>query len=148
MNDIPIPHAALIMVGDGKKALFFRNQGSPLHVRLVVERVLQQANPPTREQGTSAPGRYRGIDGHSRSAMEETDWHQLAEDRFAHEMSTALYRLALADTYQDLVIIAPPKILGVLRESLHQEVAKRVIAEIPKDLTGHPKEEIARLISG
>jgi protein required for attachment to host cells len=148
MKDTPIPHTALIMVGDGKKALFFRNEGTPLHVSLVVERVLQQENPPTREQGTSAPGRFRGGDGSSRSAVEETDWHQLAEDRFAHEISTALYRLAQADNYQQLVVIAPPKILGVLRESFHHEVAKRVVAEFPKDLTGRPKEEIARMLSG
>jgi protein required for attachment to host cells len=72
----------------------------------------------------------------------------LAEDRFAHEISSALYRLAQADNYQQLVVIAPPKILGVLRESFHQEVAKRVVAEFPKDLTGRPKEEIARMLSG
>jgi protein required for attachment to host cells len=148
MNHTPIPHAALVLVGDGRKALFFRNEGTPVHVNLVVERVLEQENPPTREQGTSAPGRFMGGGEGSRSAMEQTDWHQLAEDRFAHELSSALYRLAHADAYQQLVIVAPPKVLGVLRESLHPEVRKRIVAEIHKDLTGHTKSDIAKLISG
>ena len=106
MNHTPISHGALVLVGDGTKALFFRNEGTPLHVNLVVERVLEQSDPPTREQGTSPPGRYSSLGG-PRSAMEQTDWHQLAEDRFAHEVSSALYRLAHANAYNELVVVAP-----------------------------------------
>ncbi len=147
-NQTPIPHAALVMVGDGRKALFFRNEGTPRHVNLVVERVLEQDNPATHEQGTDQPGRYMGSDGKSRSAVEEVDWHQLAEDRFAHEISTALYRLAHANAFEQLIVVAPPKVMGNLRGSFHQEVSRRIVAEIPKDLTGQPKDEIARVISG
>jgi protein required for attachment to host cells len=144
----PIAHAALVVVGDGNKAFFYRNEGTPMHVKLVVEHVLEQSNPRTREQGTDKPGRYAGPDGNSRSAMEETDWHQLAENRFAQQISTELYRLAHANRFAQLILVAPPKIMGSLRPSLHQEVTKRIVAEIPKDLTGQTKEEIARLISG
>ena len=63
MKHSPIPHGALVLVGDGKKALFFRNEGTPLHVNLVVERVLEQPDLPTREQGTSPPGRYASGSG-------------------------------------------------------------------------------------
>jgi protein required for attachment to host cells len=147
MNHTPISHGALVLVGDGTKALFFRNEGTPLHVNLVVERVLEQPDPPTHEQGTSPPGRYSSLGG-PRSAMEQTDWHQLAEDRFAHDVSSALYRLAHANAYNELVVVAPSKVLGVLRESFHPEVKKRLVAEIPKDLTGQPKADIARHISG
>jgi protein required for attachment to host cells len=147
MNHTRIPKAALILVGDGKRALFLRNEGSPEHVSLVLERVLEQENPPTREQGTDKPGRYYGADRVSRSAMEQTDWHQLAEDRFAHEISTALYRLAHANQFDALIVVAPPRILGNLREAFHKEVAERVVAEIPKDLTTHPVSEIGRLVS-
>jgi protein required for attachment to host cells len=45
-------------------------------------------------------------------------------------------------------VVAPPKVLGTLRESLHAEVKKRLVAEIAKDLTGQPKADIARHISG
>jgi protein required for attachment to host cells len=44
-----VPHNALILVGDGQKALFLRNKGSPQRVRLVVERILERDNPPSRE---------------------------------------------------------------------------------------------------
>jgi protein required for attachment to host cells len=144
MKDVTVPGGALVLVGDGRKALFLRNKGTPLHIKFVTERVLEQDNPPTREQGTDRPGRKPGSDGTSRSAIEETDWHQLAEDRFAEEIAEALYRKAHVHAFEQLVIVAPPKVLGNLRASLHEEVTARLVAEVPKDLTGHPLPEIAR----
>ncbi len=52
-----IPRNSLILVGDGQKALFLRNRGSAQRIDLVVERILEQENPATREQGTDRPGR-------------------------------------------------------------------------------------------
>jgi protein required for attachment to host cells len=146
MARIDIPQGALVLVGDGRKALFLRNRGTPLHVDLATERVLEHDNPETREQGSDRPGRYLGPDGVSRSALEQTDWHQLEEDRFATEISQALYRLAHANRFDHLIVVAPPKTLGTLRSAFHKEVATRVVAEIPKDLTGHSLPEIAALL--
>ena len=142
-----VPHNALVLVGDGQKALFLRNKGHAQHVQLVVEQVLQRDNPPTREQGTDRPGRSNASVGVARSAMEETDWHHLAEERFAGELADALYRHAHANRFEKLVIVAPPKVLGNLRKALHAEVIARVAAEIPKELTSHPVAEIARLVA-
>jgi protein required for attachment to host cells len=142
-----VPHNALVLVGDGQKALFLRNKGTGHRLRLVVEQVLERDNPPTREQGTDRPGRSSASVGVARSAMEETDWHDIAEERFAGELADALYRHAHANLFEKLVIIAPPKILGNLRKVLHAEVSARVAAEIPKELTSHPIAEIERLIA-
>jgi protein required for attachment to host cells len=146
-KDVTISSGALVLVGDGRKALFLRNRGTPMHVELVTERVLEQNNPPSREQGSDRAGRYLGPDGTSRSAMEETDWHQLAEDRFAQEVADALYRSAHAQGFEELIVVAPPKVLGTLRQAFHKEVESRVVATVPKDLTSHPIPEISRLLS-
>jgi protein required for attachment to host cells len=142
-----VPHNALLLVGDGQKALFLRNKGNANRVDLVVERILARDNPPTREQGTDRPGRSSASLGVTRSAMEEADWHHLAKERFAGELADALYRHAPANLFDKLVIIAPPKILGNLRKAFHPEVAERVAAEIPKELTSHPVAEIERLVA-
>jgi protein required for attachment to host cells len=147
MNDFSIPTGALVLVGDGRKALFLRNRGNPQNVKLVTERVLEQDNPPTREQGSDRPGRAHGSDGNARSAMEETDWHQLAEDRFAGDIAEALYRMAHAQQFEELVVVAPPKVLGILRGAWHKEVSSRIVAEVPKDLTTHSVTEVNRLLS-
>jgi protein required for attachment to host cells len=142
-----VPHNALILVGDGQKALFLRNKGSPQRVRLVVERILERDNPPTREQGTDRPGRATASLGVARSAMDEADWHHIAKERFASELAEALYRHTHANRFEKLVIIAPPKILGNLRKAFHVELVERVAAEIPKELTSHPVAEIERLVA-
>lgn len=79
--------------------------------------------------------------------MEETDWHRLGEERFAAEIAAMLYRLAHANKYEALVIVAPPKVLGNLRKALHREVIERITAEIPKELTSHTVPDIQRLLA-
>ena len=147
MANVKIDFDSLILVGDGRKALFFRNKGDAQHLDLVVERVLEQDDEPTREQGTDEPGRTRGPHGPAKSAMEPTDWHQLAEDRFAKDIAAALYRRAHAGRFDKLVVVAPPRVLGVLRKELHKEVVERITAELPKELTSHPVSEIEKVLA-
>lgn len=142
-----VPHNALILVGDGQKALFLRNKGTAHAVRLVVEQILERDNPPTREQGTDRPGRANASVGTARSAMDEVDWHHLAKERFAGELADALYRHAHENRFEKLVIIAPPKVLGNLRKAFHAEVTGRLAGEIAKELTSHPLAEIERLVA-
>jgi protein required for attachment to host cells len=147
MTHVKIDFNALVLVGDGKKALFFRNKGDARHPNLVVERVLEHDDAPTREQGTDQPGRTAGPPGPARSAVEPTDWHQLGEDRFAKDIAAALYRRAHAGGFDKLVVVAPPKVLGILRKEMHKEVTERITAEVPKELTGHPVSEIEKLLT-
>jgi protein required for attachment to host cells len=149
MQQTSIPHDALVLVGDGARAVFFKNTGTVLNPNLVVERVLEQENPPTREQGTDRPGRRAGGDSETvRSAIEPTDWHQLAEDRFATDIAAALYRSAHANRFQRLIIVAPPKVLGTLRKSLHKEVLDRIEAEVPKELATYSVPRIQSELAG
>jgi protein required for attachment to host cells len=147
MPHVKVDFDALVLVGDGREALFFRNKGDARHPNLVVERVLEQDNPPTDEQGTDSPGRTLGPPGPGKSAVEPTDWHQLAEDRFAKDIAAALYRRAHAGRFDKLVVVAPPKVLGVLRKEMHKEVTERITAEVPKELTSHPVDEIEKVLA-
>lgn len=142
-----LPNDALVVVGDGRKALFLRNRGSRAEPELAVESEYSQDNPPTREIGTDRPGRKHGSDGVSRSAIAETDQHQRGERQFAGRVADTLYQMGHANEFQTLVLVAPPKMLGDLRAQLHPEVAQRVIAEVPKDLVSHPLPDLQRLLS-
>lgn len=147
MNQFNVPTEALVVVGDGEKALFLRNKGGPQEIQLEVEDILGHENPATHEQGTDKPGRAFASVGTARSAMEETDWHQLGEERFAADIADMLYRLAHANKFEALVVVAPPKVLGNLRKAFHAEVVDRITGELPKDLTSHPVPEIEKLLT-
>lgn len=142
-----VRHDSLVLVGDGQKALFLRNKGDAGRVQLVVEDILERDNPPTREQGTDRPGRSVASVGTARSAMEEADWHHLEKERFAEQLAQALYRSAHDNRFKELIVIAPPKVLGSLRKAFHSEVADRIVGEIPKEMTSHPIPEIERHIA-
>ena len=141
-----IPSGALVLVADGRKYLFLRNHGSPFEPVLEVEARHEKTNPATRDQGTDSPGRAAAANGTNRSAMEETDFHQLEEDRFASETADLLCRRALGGDFDKLVVVAPPRTLGELRKHYKKAVTKRLVAEVPKDLTGHPVAAIAQLL--
>jgi protein required for attachment to host cells len=106
----------------------------------------EKENPRDREHKSDAPGRSFSSVGHGRSAYSEVDFHALEESRFAAEAADLLRKRALSNDFERLIVIAPPKTLGELRKHYHKEVANRVAAEIPKDLTGHPVTEIERFL--
>lgn len=153
-----VPHDSCVLVADGRKMLFFRNEGDSEFPNLAVERKRVDDNPADREQGTDRPGRSFVSAGsprtgsavsagaQNRSAYEESDFHQLEEDRFAAEAAEMLKERALRNDFESLVVVAPPRTLGELRRHYHKEVEKRLAAEIPKDLTNLPVEEIERIL--
>jgi protein required for attachment to host cells len=138
-----IPYDALVLVGDGHKAIFYRNKGDAAHPNLIVEQVLEHDNLPTREQGAERPGT---APGGQRNAMGDTDWHRLEENRFAADIADALYKLAHRGGFGKLVVAAPPKTLGELRKAFHKEVTQRIVAEVNKDLTGHDVGDIETVL--
>lgn len=151
MEPVHIPTNALVLVSDGRHARLLRNQGTPVKPQLVVEQSIERENPPTREQGTDKPGRRQGatVNGAvaSRGAIEQTDYHQQQEQRFAADIAKLLYKLGHAGKFNELVIVAPPKMLGDLRAQLHPKVAGAVVAELARDLTQYSVPEIGQMLS-
>lgn len=140
---VTIPHGGYVVVCDGGKALVLRNEGPLFKPDLRVQRVFEAPpNPPTHAQGTDRPPRVRL--GDRRSAIEQTDWHDLAERRFADEVALALNAI---EPMTALVIVAPPRTLAEMRRALPERLKRVVIAEVDKDLTKHPVEEIGRQLS-
>jgi protein required for attachment to host cells len=142
-----VPHRAVVVVADGKKMLFFRNEGDSEFPQLQVERKVEQEDLADRDLKRDGAGRtFDASGGPGRSAYQETDFHQLEEDRFAHETADLLKTRALKNDFEQLIIVAPPRTLGELRKHYHKEVEKRLTGEIAKDLTGHPVDEIEKII--
>lgn len=146
MTGLRIEHDSWVLVGDGEKALFFRNEGDADYPNLQVLEVLAHENPATSEQGTDAPGRRSDGPGAHRSAMEPTDWHMIEKHRFAKEIADRLYALAHKGKFSKLVVVAPPVTLGDLRKAFHKEVSSRIVAEVDKTLTGHPPNRIEKVL--
>lgn len=136
MAGLRIPYNTLVLVGDAEKALFFRNKGDEEHVDLVVEHVLEADDEV--EDGHGEPGQ-RDADAAEEGAPDA---------QFTQAISKALYQRAHAGAFDRLVVAAPPKVLGLLRKEMHKEVSDRLIAEVPKTLTGREVGDIQRVLAG
>lgn len=146
MSAVRLEHDIWVLVADGEKALFLRNEGDHEYPHLEVFREVHEENPATHDQGTDRPGRlHDGTQAH-RSAVQETDWHRIEKTRFAKELSERLYKMAHRNDFKKIVLVAPPVVLGELRKDLHKEVADRVTAEVPKTLTNHTVEEMEKVL--
>ena len=149
MQEIWIAHDTWILVGDGRKALVLRNAGTPQKPSLEVLDVLREsANHPTREQGSDRPGRVMQSVTGKRSAVEQTDWHEIAEDRFAATVASRLSAAAAGNRFEQIILVAPPATLAALRKQFDGKMQDRIVAEVGKDLTNHPLPKIARLLAG
>ncbi|MGY3691692.1 protein required for attachment to host cells [Bradyrhizobium sp. USDA 3240] len=138
-----IPQNALVLVGDGRKALMLRNEGDERFPNLKAEIVFEDQNPATYLQGTDRPGHFvKGIVSGQRGAVEPTDWHELEEYRFTKRVARAAEEIVRSGKAIALVIVAPPRTLAQLRATLAPDVRRYIIAEIPKDLTKRPVGEI------
>ena len=82
----------------------------------------------TSELGTDAPGRSFSSVGHGRSAVEQTDWHTQEEERFLQKLAGHLDTEVKAGHAKSIVIVAPPRALGVLRPAYTHDLRK-VIAQ-------------------
>jgi protein required for attachment to host cells len=141
-----LSHGTWVLVADGKKALFLENVTDAQAPNLVIRRVEEQDLPPNREQQSDRPGRMTDPGQGQRSGLSGADWHELDEARFASDMADVLYRMAHRGTFKRLILVAPPKTLGGLRDHLHKEVARCVVAEIGKDLTNHPGDRLEKVL--
>jgi protein required for attachment to host cells len=145
MAHVRIKHGDWVFVGDGRKALLLRNEGDPDLLDLRRVEVREDNNPPSREQGSDGPGRS-AVNIGPRSAIDTTDWHALEEERFAAAVAQRLNSAAEEGQFEHIVIVAPPKVLGELRQEFSKKLQGKILAEIDKDLTHHTFPEIAKVL--
>jgi protein required for attachment to host cells len=142
-----IPHNALILVADGQKYLLLRNTGNFRQPVLTVEASHEHPGQATHDQGSDQPGRAFASSGTIRGSVAQTDFHQLEEDEFAAQAAAVLSQRAGAGDFEELIVVAPPRTLAELRKNYDKAVTSRLIAEIDKDLTKHPVDEITAILS-
>ena len=144
MSDLLIHRGEWVVVCDGAKALVLENSGDAKFPNLKMVKVLEQEDLATHELGADAPGRTVNSVGSIRSAVEQTDWHDQAERAFlvnlVHELEAAL----TTGKTKSVIIVAPPRALGILRPVYSHKVRDAVRAEVDKDLVKHPVHEIEK----
>jgi protein required for attachment to host cells len=139
-----IPHDTTILVVDGGHVQVLRNRGTDAAPELELLHEQAMKNPPSRAMATDAPGRSFGSAVPTRSAYADADYHQRREDRFGQEALQAVASLGRQD--RPLILIAPPRMLGVLRSDLDPTMQGHILAEIAKDFAQRHATDILKLL--
>lgn len=148
MQKLRIPTNAWVLVCDGAKALTFRNDGDLDTVSLTLVDNEAEPAPPTRELGTDRPGRVVESSGTGRSAVDETDLHAEAEAAFLAQTIERLDHGVREHDVRHLILVAPPKALGIIRKHLTPALKAVIAAELDKDYAGLSTPEIERHLAG
>ena len=148
MEKMKIEQGDWVVVCDGAKALVFENVGDAKFPNLKTKEVYEQEVPATSELGTDAPGRaVNAIDGR-RSSMEQTDWHDEAEKSFLGKLSGLLHHAVEQGQATSVIVVAPPRALGILRQNYTPQLQKAIRAELGKDYVRMPVHEIEKHLTG
>ena len=147
MVDIKISRDTWVVICDGAKALILENASGGSHPDLRTHEILKQPHAPDRELGTDKPGRTHQAAGFGASAVEETTWHEQAEEEFLKGLALKVDALVQDRGIKRLILVAPPHALGVLRPHLGVQAQTAIVAEVAKDLTNFPVDQIERYLA-
>jgi protein required for attachment to host cells len=148
MSKVKIAQGEWVVVCDGAKALLLENVGDEKFPNLKTQKVYEQDDPKTHELGTDAPGRSISSVGSARSSMEQTDWHTQLEERFLKALAAHLDHAVQTGQIRSLIVIAPPRALGVLRQAYSVNLRHALRAELDKDLVHLPVYDIEKHLGG
>jgi protein required for attachment to host cells len=126
-----------VVVADGARARIFQGDPRVGHLELVMPELTGRAREKGSELLADRPG--RSLDSSqvgNRHAMEpSTDPKEVEKERFARELASTLEKAADEGRFARLMLVAPPKMLGELREVLAEKVKEKIVKEVDKDLT-------------
>ena len=149
MTELSIQRGEWVVVCDGAKALVLENVGDAKFPNLKTIKVFEQKDLATHELGADAPGRAFSPAGHgSRGTIEQTDWHDQAERDFLVHVAKHLDAALAAGKVKSLIMVAPPRALGMIRPAYSHALKAAVRAEVDKDLVKHPVHQIEKHLTG
>lgn len=91
----------------------------------------------TADFGPKASQHKGALHGHGEINAKETQ-----ERRFAHTLAHVLERGHGSKAFTKLILVAPPKLLGDLRENLSRGLQSSIVSEVHKDYTHSGVEDL------
>lgn len=131
----------LVLVANASRAKLLHVVGDTIHQLDAWEH--PEARLKESELGTDRPGRLWDSGSPNRSAADwATPMQETEHTRFARELAGELRTRVLANDGVDVVLCAPPKFLGALRNALDSHIGKRVTETVSHDYTATPDGQL------
>tara|TARA_R110002049_G_scaffold30316_1_gene103036 strand:+ start:75922 stop:76458 length:537 start_codon:yes stop_codon:yes gene_type:complete len=140
-----------ILVADGGRAhvISVHNDAEGRHLETVHEMIAD--NRSSSDIASDKPGRGFASPGgnQQRHAMPpSTDPHEHAQVEFVDDVMSYLTAKRNDGKFDNLIVVAPPKIMGTVRQKMSKPVEQALDGEITKDLTKLPLSDLPEHLSG
>jgi protein required for attachment to host cells len=134
-----------IVVADQAEAIFYDTpslQAQPKEVAHISDPLAHQHD---RDFSSDRPGRsYESVGGQRHAIEREDDPRQREAVKFAKRISRRLDEARRKGEYDELIVVAGPPFLGLMRKEMSRPTRERVVHEIRKDLVHSPVESLRR----
>jgi protein required for attachment to host cells len=134
-----------IVVADQAEAIFYDTpslQAQPKEVAHISDPLAHQHD---RDFSSDRPGRsYESFGSQRHAIARENDPRSREAIRFAKRISRRLDEARRKGEYDELIVVAGPPFLGLMRKEMSRPTRERVVHEIRKDLVHSPVESLRR----
>jgi protein required for attachment to host cells len=139
------PKITWVLLADGQNAAVYANDGVGKGLVPIPEYTARRSGPDSHEMVSDRAGhRYGGAAKAGTGAtLPRNDPHEFEEKRFVEAAVERINHAALENRFDRLIVAAPPRALGQVRQALSKAAAGRVSAEVNKDLLKDTPEGIA-----
>lgn len=136
---MPKQRTTWIVIADGSRARILSHRTGEPGLATVHNFDDPEARKRSRELVSSGPGREQESANAAHHAIEpKHDPHREAERVFLRRLAGNVDAEAAGNAFDRLVIAAPPRAMGMLRQELSDAVRGKLLAEVTKDLTKTP----------
>lgn len=137
------------LLADGRKARVLAEQRRGAALRELDDWAMSISDEDTYEPQDRPPRTFQSV-GSARHAINKGTLHEKEEANFLKRLAERLGEAAKQQQFDHLVLAAPPRALGELRELLPDAVQSRIRADLPKDIvaedTGKLRERLTELL--
>lgn len=140
-----------ILVAHEAGARLFENHGPGKGLELIEEVEHAAGRERDREITSDRPGRsFRKNSGDPRRAAMSSSQgpHERAVANFARELAQRLQHGRTQNRFERLVLVAPPRFLGLLRSSIDTPTSHLVVGSLDKDLATTKEAELIEHLGG
>lgn len=131
-----------ILVADNSRARVFTTETPSSPLEEIDDLSHSEGRLHDREITTDLPGKIKSAGAGGHTFEQPTDPKKHEADVFAHSVANYLEDAHNANKFRQLLIVAEPSFLGLLRNQLSEQIKKSVSFELDKNLTKHGAEDI------
>ena len=133
---------AIIANGEIARSYDLKRSGNSLSLTEVATLKAAEINAPSDTQGMT-----HSRVGHSQHRLAPHNGPDKAKESFAADIADYLTSEVADERFERLVLVAGPRMMGILLDRLDTNVQSRIWAQITKNLASHPAEKLNDALS-